>query len=130
MSGGGRQKWHNLQPVTRRELLDDAEHETDSRQSATELEHYLSEKLKEINDLDYSAIYSHRESIQDALGKEFDIERMNFAGSHARRTDVVEHSDIDLLATFRDKSELPNSSDEAIALAGPATSRAISEIDY
>ena len=37
MSGGGRQKWHNLQPVTRRELLDDAEHETDSRQSATEL---------------------------------------------------------------------------------------------
>ena len=116
MSGGGRQNWHNLQPVTRRELLDDSEHETDSLQSATELEHYLSEKLKEINDLDYSAIYSHRELIQNALRKEFDIERLNFAGSHARRTDVVEYSDIDLLATFRDKSELPNSSDEAIVL--------------
>ncbi|MDE2854316.1 MAG: nucleotidyltransferase [Chloroflexota bacterium] len=116
MSGGGRQNWRNLQPVTRRELLDDSEHETDSLQRATEIEHYLSEKLKEINDLDYSAIHSHREMIQKALRKEFDIESMNFAGSHARHTDVVEHSDIDLLATFRDKSELPDSSDESIVL--------------
>ncbi len=115
MSGGGRQNWQSFQQVTRRELLEDSVNETDSLQSATELEHYLSEKLKEINDLDYSAIHAHRESIQDALRQEFDIEKMNFAGSHARRTDVVEHSDIDLLATFRDKSELPYSSDEAIA---------------
>ena len=116
MSGGGRQNWKNMQRVVRRELLNDAEKDTESRHSATAVEDYLSEKLKEINDLDYEAINAHRDSIENALGKEFEIERMSFAGSHGRRTDVDEFSDIDLLATFRSKSDLPNSSDEAIAV--------------
>ncbi|MCY3978648.1 MAG: hypothetical protein OXG23_11170 [Chloroflexi bacterium] len=116
MSGGGRQNWKNMQRVVRRELLDDVENDTESRHSATAVEDYLSEKLKEINNLDYEAINAHRDSIENALGKEFEIERMSFAGSHARRTDVDEFSDIDLLATFRSKSDLPNSSDEAVAL--------------
>ena len=116
MSGGGRQNWKNMQNVVRRELLNDSEHDTDSRHSATEIEGFLTEKLKDINRHDYKAIDSHRKSIQDALSQEFEIERINFGGSHARSTDVRHLSDIDLLASFRNESALPSSSSEAIAL--------------
>lgn len=116
MSGGGRQNWHGRWITEPRELVDDAEDETEERYSATEIEQHLSDELIEVNAHDYDSIDSHRKSIEDALNAEFEVERIRFGGSHARSTDVVELSDVDILVSLDNPSDLPSSSNELIAL--------------
>ncbi len=115
MGGGGRQNWRGHWITEPRELIEDAESETEERLNATEVENHLSEVLKEINAHDYEAIDSHRSSIRDALEKDFEVEQINFGGSHARSTDVSGLSDVDMLVVLGGSSDMPTSSDQVIS---------------
>ena len=118
MSGGGRQNWNAFQEIAPRELLPASRQETDNRWSSGELEAFLTDVLKRINDHDFDAIDRHRASIRAALEKDFELDELNFGGSHSRHTDIAGLSDIDILAVAANERDLPSSSSAAVALLG------------
>lgn len=118
MGNGGYQSRHVPPAETIRELLNKSQAETDERANQTEVEAFLKDLLKEINDHDYMAIDRHRRSILDALQLEFEVEQMNFGGSHSRRTDIAGLSDIDILAVLGSRNEMSTSSIQAVKMLG------------
>ena len=86
---------------------------TNEKFLSTEISNFLQEELKEINAHDYDAIDRHKRTIEDKLKSEFDVEDLQFGGSHSTHTDVKGLSDIDMLADLGD-FESSKSSDQVI----------------
>lgn len=87
---------------------------TNEKFALTQVADFLQEILQKINSHDYDAIARHKQTIEDKLKNEFNVEDIRFGGSHSTYTDVKGLSDIDMLADLGDyRSSM--SSDEAIA---------------
>ncbi|MCB9452378.1 MAG: nucleotidyltransferase [Anaerolineaceae bacterium] len=112
-SGGG---YLNRIPRDLNKLISVSEEETDESYHRTQVEEFLNNKLNDFNDHDYEAINAHRGEIERRLQSDYDdFETLLYGGSHSRYTDVRKLSDIDILAVLGDISNLPQSSNEAIA---------------
>ena len=103
--------WNRPQP----ELIPQSQEETDDKYQSTQVNKLLRDILKVINEHDYDAISRHREGIQEKLQEMYeDSEIIRYGGSHSRHTDISKVSDIDILTSLGDASNLPASSNAAI----------------
>jgi hypothetical protein len=98
------------------DLFSHSQKETEEKFERTQVEEFLNDLLKEINDHDYEAIDSHREEIEKKLASAFeDFETLLYGGSHSRYTNVNKMSDIDILAVLGNLDSLVNEPQKAIA---------------
>ena len=111
MSGGSRSRFRP--DNTQHHIIEVVSNKTDEKFASTEVADFLQEELKKINAHDYEAINRHKQTIEDKLKSDCDVEDIRFGGSHSTHTDVKGLSDIDMLADLGDfKGSQP--SDQAI----------------